>query len=203
MRKIRFEEILALDAYEAVRPRVRQEMIAYKKVRRVPLGDLVSVTFDNHRTLWFQIQEILRVERISAPEAVRDEVAVYNSLLGDGPTLSATLFIEIPDQSKIPEVLHRLLGVEDYVSLVVGEQRFPAQAEPGRTKEEKTSSVHYLTIPMGPDGARQLADHAGSVWLEVAHPTYRHRAKLSPATVAALVADLTEPEDGEPSSNPG
>jgi hypothetical protein len=199
MRKIRMEEILALDAYEAVRQKVRREMIAYKRVRRVPLGDLVSVTFDNHRTLWFQIQEILRVERITEPEAVREEVAIYNSLLGDGPTLSATLFIEIPDQSKIPEVLDRLLGVEDYVTLVVGDRRFKALAEPGRTKEEKTSSVHYLTIPMGPEGARTLADQAGAVWLEVDHPTYRHRTALSPATVAALVADLTEPEaDTEP-----
>lgn len=192
MRKIQRSEILPNPEYEALRVQARQEIIAYKKIRRVSLGDLVSVVFENHRTLWFQTQEILRVEHITNPALIAEELAVYNELLPDGLTLSATLFIEIPDQNEIPAVLRRLIGVEEYVALLAGDQRFSALAEPGRTTEEKTSSVHYLTIPMGESGREALLEAFSDVYLEVSHERYQARTHLEEATVASLLADLTE-----------
>lgn len=192
VRKVRQADILPNAEYNRERDRIRREIIAYKKIRRVPVGDLVSVLFENRRTLWFQTQEMLRAEHISDPKLVAEELQVYNDMIPDGPALAATLFIEIPDSSKIPEVLDRMIGVEEHVSLRIGDRGFPALAEPGRSTEDKTSSVHYLTIPLGVEGRQALLDGAGQVSLLIDHARYQVETPLTAETVASLLADLSE-----------
>lgn len=194
MRKVRQADIMPIAEYTKERDRIRREIIAYKKVRRVPVGDLVSVLFENHRTLWFQTQEMLRTEHISDPRLVAEELQVYNDMIPDGLALAATLFIEIPDSSKIPDVLDQMIGVEEHVSLSIAGQRFPALAEPGRSTEDKTSSVHYLTIPLGVDGRQALLDGFVQVSLVIDHARYLVETRLGAETVASLLADLSEPE---------
>jgi hypothetical protein len=191
VKKLSVTDILPNAEYAERRDQFRRDIIAYKKIRRVQLGPLLSVVFENHRTLWFQTQEMLRAEHISDPRLVAEEVAVYNELLPDGLALSATLFIEIPDSSQIPAVLKRLTGVEEHVTLLVDEWAIPALAEPGRSKEDKTSSVHYLTFPLGAEGVEALR-RARTVRLLVRHRDYEADSRLEPATVESLLADLTE-----------
>jgi len=193
MRKIRYEDLMDNRSYVAERDRIRRDMIAYKRVRRVQMGDLVSIVFENHRTLWYQTQEMLRAEHIEDPRLRREEMDVYNTMIPPGLSLSATLLIEIPDSSQIPAVLKRLTGCEEHVTLFIDGAAYPAEAEPGRSREDKTSSVHYLTIPLGDRGLNALRD-ATRVELAIDHPTYQARSVLSRETVASLLADLTEPE---------
>jgi hypothetical protein len=193
VRKLKVSEILPNREYIPRRDEFRRDIIAYKKARRVQMGPLVSVVFENHRTLWFQTQEMLRAEHIEDLRLIAEEVAVYNELLPDGLQLSATLFIEIPDSSQIPAVLKRLTGVEEHVTLVIDDRVIPGVAEPGRSKEDKTSSVHYLTFPLGQAGYQALKE-AQEVRLEIHHRDYDAVSRLLPETVASLVADLEEPD---------
>jgi hypothetical protein len=193
VRKIRYEDLLDNPEYIAGRDQFRRDIIAYKKIRRVQLGELVSVLFENRRTLWYQTQEMLRAEHIEDPRLRREEMDVYNDMLADGLTLAATLLIEIPDSSQIPAVLQRMTGCEEHVTLWIDDQPYPAEAEPGRSREDKTSSIHYLTVPLGPKGLQALTD-AERVEVRIDHPTYQAAARLGADTVASLLADLTEPE---------
>lgn len=190
MRRVAIEELLPLMEYQSARDRIRDDIIRYKRTRRVALGDLVSIVFENHRTMWFQTQEMLRAEHIADPAAVAEELAVYNDMLPLGLALAATLLIEIADSSQIPAVLKRLTGVEEHVVLLLDEQAIPAEAEPGRSREDKTSSVHYLTFSLSPQQAAQVRDPATVVRVSIRHPGYTVEATLPDAVRASLAADL-------------
>lgn len=190
MRRVAVEELLGLVEYQSGRDRIRDDIIRYKRTRRVSVGDLVSLVFENHRTLWFQTQEMLRAEHIADPTAVAEELAVYNDMLPAGLALAATLLIEISDSSQIPAVLKRLTGVEEHVVLLLDDQSIPAEAEPGRSKEDKTSSVHYLTFALSAQHAAQLQDPATVVRVSIQHPGYTVQATLPDAVRASLAEDL-------------
>ncbi len=193
MRRVAVEELLSLAEYQSARDRIRDDIIRYKRTRRVALGDLVSLVFENHRTLWFQTQEMLRAEHIADPSAVAEELSVYNEMLPPGLALAATLLIEIPDSREIPAVLKRLTGVEDHVALWLDDQMIPAAAEPGRSKEDKTSSVHYLTFALSPQHAALLRNPATVVRVAIRHPGYAAESTLPEPVRASLAADV----DGE------
>ena len=190
MRRVALQELLPLAEYQSARDRIRDDIIRYKRTRRVALGDLVSLVFENHRTLWFQTQEMLRVEHIAEPAAVAEELAVYNDMLPEGLALAATLLIEIPDSSQIPAVLKRLTGLEDHVALVLGGAVIPAEAEPGRSKDDKTSSVHYLTFALSQDHVAKMRDPATVVRVSLQHPGYTVETTLPDPVRASLAADL-------------
>lgn len=194
MRRVSQQELLPLLEYQLARDQIRDDMIRYKRTRRIPMGDLVSIVFENHRTLWFQTQEMLRAEHIADPAAVAEELAVYNEMLPEGLALAATLLIEIPDSSQIPAVLKRLTGLEDTVVLVLGDHEVRAEAEPGRSKEDKTSSVHYLTFRLQPEEAERLKDPARAVRLAIRHPGYAVDTILAAPARASLAADLEAPD---------
>lgn len=191
MQRILYDELIDNREYVVNRDRIRREMMQYKNARRVQLGDLVSILFENHRTLWYQTQEMLRAEHITDRDLRQRELDVYNEMLPEGLALAATLFIEIPDSSKIPEVLERLTGAEEHVVMLIDGERYPCEAEPGRSTDEKTSSIHYLTVPLGDRGLRAL-EHAAKVEMAIEHARYQERATLTRETVRELVSDLKE-----------
>src|SRR5947209_18568929 len=112
MRKIQTSDMVPLDEYEKERPILRRHIIELKEIRRVPLGENVSVVFENFDTMLWQTQEMLRAERIGAPDAIQEEIDTYNELVPDANELKATLFIELPDSETIPRDLPRFIGVE-------------------------------------------------------------------------------------------
>lgn len=193
MKKVERSEILSIEDYEKVRPDRVNEVIAARQARRVVVGDKVSVAFENHVTVRYQIQEMIRVEKVRSEAAVQNEIDVYNELIPDGDELSATLFIEIDDERKLKEMLPKLVGLENATRLKIGDSLIVrGEGEKGRSREDYTSSVHYLRFPFSPEAKRALQEGSSTVWLEIDHPNYGVSARLSPETVQALARDLSE-----------
>jgi hypothetical protein len=191
MKKVTLDEVMGLERYEQVRPDFRRRIIDLKKNRRVPVGDQVTFVFENHDTMHFQVQEMLRAERIVDLDKVRDELEVYNELIPGQDELSATMLIEITEQSRIRDELVRLIGIDKAVWLEIGDTgRVPAEFEGGRSKDDNLSAVQYVRFALDPAARRALADAVVPVTLVIDHPHYRHRAPLSSDVRASLVQDL-------------
>jgi hypothetical protein len=192
MRPIAADEVLNLYEYEKVRDARRRALIALKAERRVGVGRYLSFVFENRDTVWFQIQEMIRAERIVDDARVAEEVAVYNTLLPRPGELAATMFIEIAESARIKPVLDALQGIDtgDHVRLEVGPHAVPGVFEAGHSDEEKgkLSAVHFVRFAL-PPAARRLFAQA-EVALVVDHPADRGRTVLSPATRRSLAGDL-------------
>ena len=156
------------------------------------MGPFVSVAFENRETVLYQIQEMCRVERIVDDDRIRFEVDTYNELVPGPGELKATLFIELTSDELVRKWLPKFLGIESAVSLeIAGAGSCRAKGEEGRSKEDVTSTVHYLTFPL--TSAQADAVRAGArCRLTVGLPDYDNTADVAPETVAALGADLTE-----------
>jgi hypothetical protein len=192
MTPIARSEILNLYEYERVREPRRQEVIALKHRRRVTVGRYLSFVFENRATVWFQIQEMVRAERIVDDRKVEDEVMVYNDLLPRPGELAATMFIEISDEAAIRPVLDALLGIDtrDYVRMEVGPHVIVGRFETGHSDEElgKLSAVHFVRFALPPEARRVFL--GSPVTLIVDHPNERARTELSPEAKASLAEDL-------------
>jgi hypothetical protein len=185
-------DVLNLYEYEKVRDSRRDAVIALKRHRRVAVGRYLSFVFENRDTVWFQIQEMIRAERIVDDEKVADEIAVYNGLLPNPGELAATMFIEIGDAAAIKPVLDALLGIDtrDYVRLEVGGHVIVGRFEAGHSDEElgKLSAVHFVRFAL-PDTVRR-AFLSSDVALVIDHPNEHARTALRPETKASLAQDL-------------
>jgi Protein of unknown function (DUF3501) len=184
-------DIKNLHEYELERGDFRGRVIALKSRRRIPLGPLMTLVFENRDTVRFQIQEMLRVERIVQPEKVLHEVETYNELLPGPGEVAATLFIEITAQARIQEILDGFIGLDapGALALTVGSRRYPAVFAPGQSREDRISAVHYVRFRLGEEGKRDLASGLPAA-LEVSHGGYRARQELPRPTVEELLADL-------------
>lgn len=190
MQKLSLRDVYPPALYEPIRADMRRRVIELKRPRRIPLGPDVTVVFENRATMIFQVCEMLRAEHISEPHKIEEEIAVYNSLLPDPGELSATLFVEITRSEDIRPSLHRLLGIDEHVALMVGSHRVPALFEAGRSDEDKISSVQYLRFRPDEEARRALGTEGTEVALVCDHPTYSHHTPLSEATRKSLAGDL-------------
>jgi hypothetical protein len=191
IRPVTLDDVVGLDRYEAVRDEVRRRTIELKRARRVGVGPELTFVFENHATVYFQIHEMLRAERITDLDAVRAELAVYNALLPKPGELSATLLIEITEQACIPERLLAFLGIDASTWLELGDaHRVAAEFEPGRSREDKLSAVQYVRFALPLAARAALLDAATPARLVVGLPHYRHVTALTGAVRASLAADL-------------
>ena len=190
MRSVTLDDVAGLARYAEMRDEFRKRIITLKRARRVSVGDKVSFVFENFDTVLFQIQEMLHAERIVDLDRVREEIAVYNELLPRDGELSATMLIEITDQSQIPAELERLIGIDESVSIVIDGRRIRGVFEPGRSREDKLSAVQYVRFPLEPEAGEALRSEARKVELMIDHPNYRARTELSREQVASLAQDL-------------
>lgn len=193
MQKIELPAIQNLHEYEVARPEFRRRVIELKGRRRVSVGPLVTLVFENRETVRFQIQEMLRAERIVDPAKVQDEIDVYNTLLPDPGEVAATLFIEVTEESRVKPVLDAFIGLDEGKSLrmEIGASAYFARFEEGHGREDKISAVHYVRFPLGAAGAEALRA-TGAATLVLEHGTYAARAALAPETVAELIEDLRD-----------
>jgi hypothetical protein len=190
-RKVSLEEILGLERYELKRDEFRRHIIALKKNRRVSVGDRVTLVFENHDTMLFQVQEMLRAERIVDLDKIRDEIDVYNALVPDPGQLSATLLIEITASERIREQLVDLIGIDEAVVMQLGDRfEIPAEFEPGRSKEDKLSAVQYVRFCFGPAERDAFLQEQVPARIVIRHDNYRHAAELEPTVRASLAEDL-------------
>jgi len=192
VRQLETSEILNLVEYEKVRDARRRELIELKKRRRVSVGRYLTFVFENRETVWFQIQEMVRAERIVDEVKIAEEVGVYNTLLPGPGELAATMLIEISEALQIKPVLDKLLGIDtrDYVRLTVGPHVVVGDFETGHSDEErgKLAAVHFARFKLPPEARRTFRD--AEVTLVVEHPNERARTVLSDATKRALLHDL-------------
>lgn len=192
MKPLAERDLLSLEEYERVRQEFRQRIIRLKERRRISVGDLVSLVFENRDTLLFQIQEMIRAEHIVNPERMREEVEVYNQQIPGPAQLSATLLIEITDPARVKPVLDRFHGIDrgQTIGLRVGPYLVYAEMEEGRSKEDKISAVHYLRFQIPDVVKSQMHDLRVPIEILIDHPGYKARAPVPNDMRLALLEDL-------------
>ena len=199
MRNVGASEVKDLTAYEKVRAAERARNLEATKHRRVSVGENLSFLFENRDTVLFQIQEMVRTERIVDATRIQEEVDSYNGLVPGRDELSATLFIEIPElvrmtSAQVRQAVNRFQGLDQdgVISLKIGsEVSLPARFQEGHSKEEKMAAVHYLRFAVPPAARAALADASRTAALFVDHPNYKAEAPLSSALRAELLKDLS------------
>ena len=191
-RIITAEDIMELGAYETIRAEKRQENILRKKFRRLAVGPHVTVLFENWDTMWWQVQEMLRVEKGGSEQLV-DELAAYNPMIPDGRELTCTLMFEIDDPAIRARTLGQLGGVEDHIFIVLGDEKIQAQPEQDveRSRPDgKASSVHFLHFAFTPAQIAAWKSGQGQASFQITHPNYGHIALISEAMRRELAQDF-------------
>jgi hypothetical protein len=190
--KLTLDDIADLRAYEREREAFRERIIALKRVRRVQVGPVVTLVFENRDTVRFQVQEMARAEKLLSDEQIRLELDVYNPLIPEAGQLSATLFVELTSEEQMREWLPKLVGIERAVELRMGDRSVRCMPEEQHarqlTREEVTASVHYVRFELTPEEV--VAFEAEPVVLAVDHPAYHEATPLSDETKASLRHDL-------------
>jgi hypothetical protein len=185
-------DLYSLEQYARVRPEFRARVMAHKKARRVPLGAHAALYFEDALTMRYQVQEMLRLERIFEPGPIQEELDVYNPLIPDGSNWKATFMIEYPDPEERRQALARLVGVERAVWMQVADfsRVAPvANEDLDRTAADKTAAVHFLRFELTP--AVVAAVKAGAaIAAGIDHPALRVASQLDAAARAALAGDL-------------
>jgi hypothetical protein len=187
---------LGLSEYEQIRERFRARIVAEKRRRRIIVCDEISVLFENHYTVLFQIQEMLWTERIFKKAAILHELETYNELIPQPLELSCTMFVEIADKDTRERRLVELAGLENMLAIDVDGTECPALNETRGVFPDRTTAVHYLKFPLGDAAARFAAKRserdAGGVFFLINHPKLQVRKELPAATIHALAEDLAE-----------
>ncbi len=189
---IRRESLLTLEAYAKQRPQFRAKVIEHKKRRTVHVGPNLTLQFEDELTIRYQVQEMLRIERIFEEDGIQHELDAYNPLVPDGGNWKATMLLEYPDAEERRRRLAELKGIERKVWVeVVGAPRVWAIADEDleRENEEKTSSVHFLRFEVE-RAMRERLRAGADVLVGVDHPNYNARVELTPEQKSALAADL-------------
>ena len=192
MPRITRDSLMTLEAYAKARRDFRANVIAHKKKRTVHLGDHVTLVFEDELTMRYQIQEMLRIEKIFEEEGIQGEIDAYDPLVPDGTNFKATMLIEYEDVDERRAALARLRGIEDAVWVEVeGFARVRAIADEDleRENEEKTASVHFVRFELAPDMIAALKRGA-ALSVGVDHPAYAAAVTLAADVRAALLADL-------------
>jgi hypothetical protein len=186
------EDVMPLEEYEKQRDVFRARIIALKERRRISIGPWITMVFENRETVQFQIQEMIRVERIVDPAKVQEELDVYNALLPATSELSATLLIEITEDAMIKERLDQFMGLDhgEKVAIVAdGEEAF-GEFEGGRSHETKISAVHFVRFRMTASMRRAFADLTRPVTIRVNHGEYRYEVPVPGSMREEWLSDL-------------
>lgn len=195
MQKLKRSDLWSLEQYAERRPEFRRQVLEHKRTRQVGLGPHARVYFEDRLTVQYQIQEMLRIERIFEPAGIQNELDAYNPLVPDGSNWKATFMIEYEDAGERQAALERLSGIEDRVWLqIAGNERIYAIADEDieRERDGKTSAVHFLRYEIPP--AASAALHAGAgITMGIDHPNYMIEPVAVPREVAASLRNDLDP----------
>lgn len=192
MKKLEVDDLWKLEDYARERAAFRTRVIAHKKQRSVHVGEHVTLAFEDRITIQYQVQEMLRIERIFEADAIVEELATYNPLIPDGQNLKATMLIEYADPEERKRELAKLGGIEHRVELIVGDSApvtAIADEDLDRSTQDKTSAVHFLRFELD---AQRCADIKAGAALSFAvrHPGYEATTTVPTEVASALAADL-------------
>ena len=196
MRKLTVDDIVDMRAYERERDDLRRQIIDLKRLRRVALGPIMTLVFENTLTMRWQVQEMARAERMLRDEQIAHEVETYNQLIPDAGELSATLMIELTSEPALREWLPRLVGIEHRVAVVLpdGTRVVGAPSEEDElrlTRDDITAAVHFLKFRFATSDVEMFA--SGPVHIVVDHPDYDQDVLLTPEQHEQLLTDLRDP----------
>jgi hypothetical protein len=186
------DSLMSLEAYSKHRSAHKPHMIAHRRLRSVQLGEHINLQFEDEQTVRWQIQEMLRIEKIFEEDGIQSEIDAYQPLVPDGDNWKATLLIEYPDPNERKRELARLIGVEDRMFVEVeGHARNYAIADEDldRENDEKTSAVHFVRFQFAA-AAKQAVRAGASVKLGCDHRNYPAHVNIAPETLASLAGDL-------------
>ncbi|MDH4071778.1 MAG: DUF3501 family protein [Gammaproteobacteria bacterium] len=193
MEKLTRGSLYSLEQYDGVREKFRDDVIAHKRNRRLPLGTNATLYFEDSMTMQYQVQEMLRIERIFEAHGIQEELDAYNPLIPDGSNWKATFMVEFPDADERREMLKRLVGIEDKTWVQVGdlERIYPiADEDLDRDDADKTSAVHFLRFELSPE---QVAALKGGALLAagIDHDVYQVEIRPVAENIRlALIKDL-------------
>jgi hypothetical protein len=193
MQKLTRDKLYTLEHYATIRPEFRAKVIAHKKNRQVSIGSHATLYFEDDLTMQYQIQEILRVERIFEADGIQEELDAYNQLIPDGSNWKAVFMIEYENVDERALALSKMIDIEDKVWVQVGDyERVYAIADEDLQREtaEKTSAVHFLRFELSAE-MTAAAKGGANIAMGIDHPEYHHEVtSLAPATRQALAGDL-------------
>jgi hypothetical protein len=193
MNQLSHSDLYSLEEYARIRPEFRARVIQHKKHRRVPIGPNAALYFEDALTMQYQVQEMLRIERIFEPEGIQEELDVYNPLIPDGLNWKATFMVEFNDEEERKQALARLIGIDKAVWVQVqgfDKVRPIANEDLDRETEDKTSSVHFMRFELSREMADALQTGA-RLSMGIDHPNYNHTLdELDPAVRNSLLQDL-------------
>jgi hypothetical protein len=195
VQKLTTEDIKDLREYERERADFRQRIIELKRTRRITLGPILTILFENTETMRWQVQEMARAERMLRDDQIAHEVETYNALIPDAGELSGTLFLELTSDEMLREWLPKLLGIEFAIAFALPDGSRvagrPADEDEERlTRDDTTAAVHYLRFTFTPEQVKSFQDRP--VRLVVDHPEYQYETTLDDVQHAALAADLID-----------
>ena len=186
------EDLYSLEQYARLRPEFRAKVIAHKKNRRLDLGDHAALYFEDQLTMQYQVQEMLRLERMFEPELIQDELDVYNPLIPDGRNWKATFMVEYPDEAQRRAMLAKLVGIENKVWLQVKgfDRIYPiANEDLDRSAPDKTASVHFMRFELSPAMVGAMKEGA-TLLAGIDHPEYRIELQVPDNVRDSLTNDL-------------
>jgi hypothetical protein len=193
MSKLKREDLMSLEEYDQARPGFRQKVMAHKKNRLVRLDEHAALYFEDRLTMQYQIQEMLRIEKIFDAAGIQEELDAYNPLIPDGSNWKVTFMLEYPDVEERKRMLARLQGIEEKVWVRVGDMDkvYPiANEDLERTTEEKTSSVHFLRFELDDDMVAAVKNGA-TLSMGIDHPEFSVEVpRVAAETAASLANDL-------------
>jgi hypothetical protein len=194
MNKLTRDDLFSLEKYAELRPQFRAQVMAHKKNRQVAIGPNATLYFEDRLTMQYQVQEMLRIERIFESKGINDELEAYNPLIPDGSNWKATFMVEFPDVEQRRAALQRLKGIETRVwARVAGFEpvRPHADEDLEREDEDKTSSVHFLRFELTPEMVEAVKQGA-AIAMGIDHPAYAHQVDPLPQAVRdSLAQDLS------------
>jgi len=192
MNKVVFSEILDIAQYEKARDEFRRRIIEMKKNRRAPVGPMVTFVFENHDTALFQIQEMMRAERIVRDDAIQHEIDTYNQLLPDDNELAATMLIELPDAARIRDEVTKFYGANtgEVTYLQIGDERLPGVFDAGQSDDRRISAVQYVRFRFNDAQRESFVTGAKETRLVINHLNYQHGALIEGAVRAELAKDF-------------
>ncbi|MCP5143114.1 MAG: DUF3501 family protein [Gammaproteobacteria bacterium] len=192
MQQLTRDDLYSLEKYSEIRKDFRAQVMAHKKPRRISIGKHANLYFEDRLTMQYQVQEMLRIERIFEAAGIQEELDAYNPLIPDGSNWKATFMVEYDDPAVRKVELAKLIGIENavYVQIDGFDRVAPiANEDLERTTEEKTSSVHFMRFELSPEMVASVKGGA-AVKMGIDHPAYQGEVELSPESRAALAADL-------------
>ena len=193
MEKLSRKDLYSLEQYAELRPEFRKKVMEHKRYRKLHIGENATLYFEDRLTMQYQVQEMLRIEKIFEAEGIQEELDAYNPLIPDGSNWKATFMVEFPDVAERQEMLKHLVGIEDYVWMQVGDLdkiRPIADEDLERSDDVKTSAVHFMRFELSAEQVAALKAGA-TLTAGIDHPNYQAEVNPVPANIrSSLLADL-------------